>query len=176
LARVTYLDRGDVEVIVQKLVERLFEDYPDPIRAFQYLGAEGRGLLESALALPRQPYYRSVHDKAAVLMRSMIKNHPFLDGNKRAAVASTIVFLIFNNRFLVSTQDELVQFALDVARSEPDMDWREISAWIKERTMVLHPLPEENVKRLLAVQPDVDLLAVRDRVALIMQGLSELMP
>ncbi|HEU4758375.1 MAG TPA: hypothetical protein VFT91_00175, partial [Dehalococcoidia bacterium] len=88
----------------------------------------------------------------------------------------TIVFLLFNNRFLLTAQAELVEFALDVARSEPDTDWREISAWIKARTFVLHPLPEENVKRLLTVQPDVDLVALRNRIQLMMQALRELMP
>ena len=48
------------------------------------------------------------------------KNHPFVDGNKRFAVAATDVFLLVNNAELVATEDEVTAFALGVAMSEID--------------------------------------------------------
>ena len=69
---------------------------------FQYLGGEhGRGLLESAIFQPRQTFngrflYRTVFDKAAVLLYSRIKDHPFVDGNKRMALTAVTVFLTLN--------------------------------------------------------------------------------
>ncbi|MBI2913227.1 MAG: type II toxin-antitoxin system death-on-curing family toxin [Chloroflexi bacterium] len=173
MPRLVYLEREDVDIVVRRLAGRLFEGYDDPPLAFTLLGAQGSALLDSALTLPKQPYYRTIYDKAAVLLRSMIKNHPFLDGNKRAAVTSVIVFLLFNNRFLVSSQEELVQFALEVAQSEPDMDWRPISNWIRARTITLHPVSDENMRRLLAIQPDINLPALRDRLIAVMDALGD---
>jgi death-on-curing protein len=52
------------------------------------------GLLESAVLRPQTAIgeldaYPSVHEKAAALMHSLIRNHPFVDGNKRTAVVAT---------------------------------------------------------------------------------------
>jgi prophage maintenance system killer protein len=85
LPGLSYLDRHDIESIVHTLAANLFSNYDDPLPPFQLFGGlrEGGALLESALALPRQPYYRRLHDKAGALLRSLIKNHPLVDGNKR---------------------------------------------------------------------------------------------
>ena len=174
MPRLVYVDRDDLETVAGQLARRLFADYEGSSIAFTLLGEQGSGLLDSALALPRQKYYRTVFDKAAVLLRSLIKNHPFLDGNKRVAVTSVMLFLLFNGRFIVSTQEELVEFALEIARSEPDIGWREISEWIRSRTMTLHGDEQENVRRLLAIHADMDLPVLRDRLVLIMDALREL--
>jgi death on curing protein len=59
-------------------------------------GVRDRGALESALARPRSGYYRDVIEEAAALWESLSQNHPFLDGNKRAAVTITAAFLRMN--------------------------------------------------------------------------------
>ncbi len=80
-----------VETITTRMIPVLFHDYDESAPDFQYLGGDqGRGLLESALAQPRQGFggeyfYPSLPDKAAALIWSITKNHPFNDGNKRAA-------------------------------------------------------------------------------------------
>jgi len=53
---------------------------------FQLRGEDGLALFEAAINLPRQPYLRTKHEKAAALFRGLIKNHPLVDGNKRLAV------------------------------------------------------------------------------------------
>lgn len=117
----------------------MFDDYDSALPAFAFLGGErGIGLLESALALPKQtfdgkPLYRTIFDKAAVVMRSMIKNHPFVDGNKRIAVATTALFLYMNGRLLFVPPRQLVDYALQVAVKDSALDWPEISAWLKVR-------------------------------------------
>jgi death on curing protein len=108
--------------------------------AYQYLGGEyGKGLLESALFQPQQTWngcfqYRTVYDKAAILLYAMIKNHPFIDGNKRMALTTTTVFLTLNLCMFCASTDESVDCCLTVARSEIT-DWRVISKWIRSRSI-----------------------------------------
>jgi death-on-curing protein len=121
------------------MAEEMFEDYDSSLPAFAFLGGErGAGLLESALALPRQtfdgkPLYRSVFDKAAVLMRSIIKNHPFIDGNKRMGVSTAALFLLMNGRLLFLPPSQLVEYALQIAAPDSPLDWPEISRWLRVR-------------------------------------------
>lgn len=65
------------------------------------LGLRDRGSLESAVAQPEMTFdgddlYPTITDKAAALGYSLIQNHPFLDGNKRAGHATMEVFLLLN--------------------------------------------------------------------------------
>lgn len=62
-------------------------------------GAEGvrdAGALEAALFRPQSGYYEDIIAEAAALFESMAMNHPFIDGNKRAAFACVDVFLRVN--------------------------------------------------------------------------------
>jgi len=54
------------------------------------------GLLESALYRPQTGYYKTLEEMAAALFESLIRNHPFVDGNKRVAFFATDVFLRMN--------------------------------------------------------------------------------
>lgn len=110
--------------MIFELASELYSDYSEPMPAFQYLGGDhGRGLLESALAQPQQSFqgrwlHRTVFDKAAALFRSIVKNHPILDGNKRLALTSVVVFLEENGYILYASKDEAVDFTLKVAAQE----------------------------------------------------------
>lgn len=55
-----------------------------------------RGLLESALYRPRTGYYGDLAELAAAMFQSLLLNHAFLDGNKRAAFFMTDTFLRLN--------------------------------------------------------------------------------
>ena len=59
-------------------------------------GIRDQGALEAALARPRSSYYRDVIEQAAALPESLSQNHPFVDGNKRTAIAVTAAFLRIN--------------------------------------------------------------------------------
>lgn len=50
------------------------------------------GLLEAALYRPQTGYYADLFEQAAALWESLPQNHPFIDGNKRAAFAATYTF------------------------------------------------------------------------------------
>lgn len=135
MARLRYLNRGHVEFIAHRLAARLFTDYGDPLPAFQLFGGirERGALLDSALGLAQQPYYRGLPAKVAVMLRSLIKNHPLVDGNKRIGMASAFVFLAMNHRLLIASNQEMVDLALEVAVRKPDMTWQEIARWIEPR-------------------------------------------
>jgi len=79
-----------------------------------------RGLLESAVARPRQSAfgedaYSTVHLEAAALLQSLAQNQAFEDGNKRVAVLATFVFLGLNGLAVNAEDDEVVALTLDTA-------------------------------------------------------------
>ena len=59
-------------------------------------GVRDLGLLEAALYRPQTGYYADLFEEAAALWESLAQNHPFIDGNKRAAFAATYTFLAIN--------------------------------------------------------------------------------
>lgn len=84
------------------------------------------GLLESAVLRPQQTIggqeaYPDIYEKAAALMHSLARNHPFIDGNKRTAAASMIVFLKLNGYGFHASQDELVAITTDAAEGLVDV-------------------------------------------------------
>ena len=113
-------------------------------------------VLASALALPRQPYYRTIHDKAGALLRSLIKNHPYRDGNKRMGMAVTAVFLMMNGHFLVPSSDEMLEYALAVARSEPDLSWQDIATWVRAHTYPLKKDPSATRAQIIETMPGAE--------------------
>ncbi|MEX0785922.1 MAG: type II toxin-antitoxin system death-on-curing family toxin [Dehalococcoidia bacterium] len=143
MARLWYPKRSDLEELAYALAAELFDDYDSSLPSFALLGGERSGgakLLESALALPRQTFggrllYPRIHHKAGVLLRSLIKNHALVDGNKRMAMATTTLFLFMNGHLLLPSSQEMVRFAVEVASSEPGMDWREVAEWVRDNTI-----------------------------------------
>lgn len=81
------------------------------------------GLLESAVARPRASAfgadaYPTLHDKAAALLHSIVRNHALVDGNKRLGLAAVIAFYGLNGRRLTMTNDEAYDFVIAVASGE----------------------------------------------------------
>ena len=90
------------------------------------------GALESAVAQPRMTFngeelYPTIIEKASALGFSLIQNHPFVDGNKRAGHAAMESFLMFNGYEISASVDEQVEIVLGVASGKIDryafMDW-----------------------------------------------------
>ena len=90
--------------------------------------------LESALAQPRmmfgnQELYPTLVEKASALGFSLIKNHPFIDGNKRIGHAAMETFLILNGFEIDASVDEQEQIILQVASGELERD--DFTAWLR---------------------------------------------
>ncbi len=94
-------------------------------------------LLESALAQPRQAFGGEyVHEfpfgMAAAYLFHLCANHPFVDGNKRTALATCIVFLRLNSWNLVASEDAAYEAVLDVAQSlKTEQD---VATWLLRNT------------------------------------------
>jgi len=111
--------------------------------ASRTLGAEpvvrDYGLLESALARPRasafgEEAYPDLHAKAAALLHSLARNHALVDGNKRLALAATLVFVGVNGQRLTLTNDEAYDLVIAVATGELD-DVAKIADVLRENSV-----------------------------------------
>ncbi len=74
------------------------------------LGIRDEGALASAIMRPQLGYYDSLIEEAAALMESLANNHPFVDGNKRTALAVTDAFLRLNGHFIDCDSVEAYEF------------------------------------------------------------------
>lgn len=100
-------------------------------------GLRDLGLLESAVGRPQATYdgidlYETVFHKAAALVHSLLMNHQFVDGNKRTAMFSVMTFLELNGYEFVATQKEVVDYALFIENSQPEIE--EISQWFEKHS------------------------------------------
>jgi death-on-curing protein len=94
-------------------------------------GVRDPGALESALFRPQTGYYRDVIEEAAALFESLVQNHPFVDGNKRAGFAATDVFLRMNGYVLDVDQDASYSFIVgSLERGEFRLEL--IDAWLRQ--------------------------------------------
>lgn len=96
-------------------------------------GIRDEGLLSSALNAPFQSFgdtenYPSIQQKAARLGFGLVKNHAFIDGNKRIGAHVMLVFLALNGIDLEYTQDELSDMFLGIASG--DISQKELLEWI----------------------------------------------
>lgn len=90
-------------------------------------GVRDEGLLDSAVNTPFQTFsgqdlYPTVLEKAVRLGFGLIRNHPFIDGNKRIGTHAMLVFLNLNSITLSYEDDELISTILSVASGEMDAD------------------------------------------------------
>ena len=97
-------------------------------------GVRDKGLVDSSLYSAFEVYfgverYPTIEEKAARLCYSLIKNHAFLDGNKRIAVFAMLVFLELNGIILDCEDAESVDLGLGAAASE--LDYEDILEFIQ---------------------------------------------
>lgn len=100
-------------------------------------GVRDIGLVESAVERPLTSYdgqdlYVTIFEKAAALLQSLLKNHPFVDGNKRSALTSAGIFLKINGHELKNYHEEEVEFA--VAVDNKNLSLEEIADWLEKHT------------------------------------------
>lgn len=106
-------------------------------------GVRDLGLLESALARPQNLFaYEGVSDiarLAAAYAAGIARNHPFPDGNKRAAFLALGLFVAINGWRLVADKAEATIVMLDLAAGE--LEEEALAAWIRARLARRSPQP-----------------------------------
>ena len=96
-------------------------------------GIRDEGLLDSALAAPFQSFeghtpYPSLQQKAARLGYGLVKDHPFVDGNKRIGAHAMLVFLALNGIEMDYAQEELADTVLNLAAGK--IGFEELLQWV----------------------------------------------
>ena len=86
-------------------------------------GLRDPALVSSAVALPQASFdgrflHQTVPEMAAAYLFHLVQNHPFLDGNKRIGLAAALAFLGLNDLVLETSELELTELVMGVARGE----------------------------------------------------------
>ena len=100
------------------------------------VGLRDRNLLEAAAERPRQSAfgddaYLDLASKAGALLDSLVRNHPFVDGNKRIGVLASFVLIELNGHEVDAENDEVVDTVLDLITGKIDFGElvNRISGW-----------------------------------------------
>ena len=115
------------KTVVLAMHERLLADHGGSP------GLRDAGLLDSALARARQVYAYGkpdTWDLAAAYAAGIIRNHPFVDGNKRTGFMSAYVFMVENGLRLTVPEAEVVHIVILLAARE--LDEAAFAAWLRE--------------------------------------------
>lgn len=125
----TYLSSSQIIVLHEKALG-LFGGTP---------GVRDLGLLEAALVRPQATFegfevYPRLETKAAALFHSLLKNRPFLDGNKRVAAAALVTFLELNGWHTNAKAGEL--FALTLAADTDRANEEIVASWAITRKAI----------------------------------------
>ncbi len=126
IEKTKYVDLANAIIIHLRLMDRFAET--------RY-GVDHLELIESALARPRQAAFYENADtirQAATLYFGLIKNHPWLGGNKRTATVLVDEFLFLNEFEIKASVKETIKLVLAIEADEFGVD--EIEEWLRERT------------------------------------------
>jgi death-on-curing protein len=101
-------------------------------------GLRDLSMLLSAIGRPQasfdnQDLYPDLYNQAAALLDSLIRNHPFIDGNKRTGIVAAGLFLQMNGYRLTASDSELEIFTLEVALGQANIE--KIAAWFRDNTL-----------------------------------------
>jgi death-on-curing protein len=99
-------------------------------------GVRDEGLVLSALLRPQTGYYSDLIEEAAALWESLAMNHGFIDGNKRVAFASLLVFLNANGHDLTAKPKAVIDFIyhhLEAGTFRKDV----LDQWLRSNTASL---------------------------------------
>tara|TARA_Y100001972_G_scaffold128408_1_gene188989 strand:+ start:7217 stop:7594 length:378 start_codon:yes stop_codon:yes gene_type:complete len=98
-------------------------------------GVRDNDLLDSALNRPYQTFdgkelYPTPIAKAAAIIESIVKNHPFIDGNKRTGYVLARLILMNENIDILANQEQKYQFVISI--STGDLTFEEIKDWLEK--------------------------------------------
>ena len=117
----------DIEFLTVADVEAIHEEEVLRLSSTESIAIRDHGLLEPAVMAPQQTFfgdylYPTIASMAAAYLIGIAQNHPFENGNKRAAFASCYVFLGANGFDLDMTEDEAYEMTIGVVTHTIDRD------------------------------------------------------
>ena len=100
-------------------------------------GIRDEGLLRAALARPLATFggedlYPTIFEKAAALAESLARSHPFVDGNKRMALAGARALLKLNGHQVAASQDAKVRLILQIVAHEVTV--QDVAEWLQRHS------------------------------------------
>lgn len=107
-------------------------------------GILNKGAIDAALNKPRNQYQYgtgiTLHDLAAAYGYGLIKNHGFIDGNKRIALIAVYTFLALNGLELTATEAETAAYFFDLAATQDTQDiaMSHLAQWLRDRTQAIN--------------------------------------
>ena len=114
-----WLEPDDFEFLCFDLARKLMS-FQEPIPDYS---TRENNLLEASLGAPKQTFegkflYPTIEKQGSILFYSLIKNHPFRNGNKRIAVMALLAFLSLNGKWINVKPEDLYDFACTVSESK----------------------------------------------------------
>src|SRR3989339_120920 len=145
-----YLTPELMEHMCHRLASTFLVAYKEPIPPFKNHNPH---LLESSINLPRASFgrkdlYPNISTKSAVLFYSIIKNHPFDNGNKRIATAALLVFLYLNGYWILDPKKAIYKEALKVAASssqDREKTLKEVEVWLRNHLIKVKKLRKRDI-------------------------------
>ncbi len=97
-------------------------------------------LLKSALGMPAitsggEYLHTTIYEMAAAYLFHLVKNHPFIDGNKRVGAVAALVFLALNGYDFTAPQEKFADYVISVAKG--DLDKADVVVFIRKWTIKL---------------------------------------
>jgi len=121
-----YLTINEILFLHEKLIEKYGGSH----------GIRDLGLIESSLSQPKMTFdgkelYPTITEKASILGFSLIKNHCFIDGNKRIGHAAMEIFLLLNGYEIIDNVDNQENMIMSVASGK--MDKNQFTKWLENK-------------------------------------------
>ena len=114
-------------------------------------GVLNPGDVEYAVEFVRDGHFTSapetLHEKAYHLLRLLVANHPFVDGNKRTALATTVLFYTINDVDFVY-DEEIKEILKAFGTNANDVDESRVTTYLERHTEPLDTAPERSFDAL----------------------------
>lgn len=148
--KIIYLTHELMEEMCHRLATTFFAFYQEPIPPFN---DHDEQLLDSSINLPKATFFRkelypTLSSKASVLFYSLIKNHPFRNGNKRIGTAALLVFLYLNGYWILDTEKGIYKQAVKVAESDSqkrDKMLHDLEVWLRNHMTKVKKLRKRDI-------------------------------
>ena len=122
-----YLSSEEILLIHHQLIERFSGSH----------GVRDLNRIRSVAIAPAQEVfgkeqYIGIFNKAAVYIRNIVIDHPFIDGNKRTAISCAVMFLKKNNHIFRANLGEIEDFMVKMVVNK--LEVLEIAEWLKDHS------------------------------------------